>query len=281
MAVTGYLSEFSLAEIFSFLEQGNKTGLLTICVLSEDPSKKRENHYVWFNQGRIVAASNRLDQHGLANMIGQRGWLGEHTALRVAQTCAATVPIGLSLKTQGLLTVEQLKLLFYAQVMRQVCALFSLKDGWFQFDGKVPLPFAEMTGLNAPATEVTLSALRVLKDWSALASKLPEPSSAIKGIIAGKPQQKLNQSEWHLWEFADGTLALSAIAKQLQLPLEKAQQIAFRLVTAGLVEEVPLVMVPPTASRPEVAVPEAIASEAAAVSHSFLHNLVGFLKGKV
>ena len=113
MAVTGYLSEFSLAEIFNFLEQGNKTGLLTLCTLSDVQPENRENQYIWFNQGRIVAAANRLDQHGLAYMTGQRGWLGEHTALRVARTCAVEAPIGLSLKNQGLLTVEQLKLLFY------------------------------------------------------------------------------------------------------------------------------------------------------------------------
>jgi hypothetical protein len=281
MAVTGYLSEFSLAEIFNFLEQGNKTGLLTLCTLLDAQSQYRENHYIWFNQGRVVAAANRLDQHGLAYMIGQRGWLGEHTALRVAQTCDATTPIGISLKTQGLLTVEQLKLLFYTQVMRQVCALFTLKDGWFQFDGKAPLPFAEMTGLNAPATEVTLSALRVLKDWSALASKLPEPTSAVMSVIVGKPQQKLNQTEWQLWEFANGTLSLQAIAQHLQLPVAKVQQIAFRLVTAGLVEEVPLVTAMPAVLKSEPLAMETTVTEATTVSHSFLHHLVGFLKGKV
>lgn len=281
MAVTGYLSEFSLAEIFSFLEQGSKTGLLTICTLADTQTEKRENHYIWFNQGRIVAAANRLDQHGLAYMIDQRGWMGEHTALRIAQTCAASTPIGLSLKTQGLLTVEQLKLLFYSQVMRQVCSLFALKDSWFQFDGKAPLPFAEMTGLNAPATEVTLAALRVLKDWSALISKLLEPSSAIMSVITGKPQQKLDQTEWRLWEFANGTLALQTITQQLQLPLIKVQQIAFRLVTAGLVEEVPLVAATPAALKAEPLPMETAATETTTVSHSFLHHLVGFLKSKV
>ncbi len=281
MAVTGYLSEFSLAEIFNFLEQGNKTGLLTLCTLSDAQPENRENQYIWFNQGRIVAAANRLDQHGLAYMIGQRGWLGEHTALRVAQTCAVTAPIGLSLKNQGLLTVEQLKLLFYTQVMRPVCTLFALKDAWFQFDGKAPLPFSEMTGLNAPASEVTLAALRVLKDWSALASKLPEPTSAVMSVIEGKPQHKLHQTEWQLWEFADGTVSLQAIAQQLQLPLEKVQQIAFRLVTAGLVEEVPLVTVMTAPPKPEPLPMETAAPEATTVSHSFLQHLVGFLKGKV
>jgi len=164
--------------------------------------------------------------------------------------------------------------------MRQVCTLFTLKDAWFQFDSKAPLPFPEMTGLNAPASEVTLAALRVLKDWSALASKLPGPTSAVTSIIAGKPQHKLNQAEWQLWEFANGTLSLQAIAQQLQLPLDKVQQIAFRLMTAGLVEEVPLVTAMP-AAKPEPLSVETSATEATTISHSFLHNLVGFLRSKV
>lgn len=285
MAVTGYLSEFSLAEIFNFLEQGNKTGLLTICALSEAQPETKSNYHIWFNQGRIVAASNALDRQGLVKMISQRGWLGGNAATRLAQSCAINTPMGLCLKTQGVLNVEQLKMLFYAQVMRQICALFSLKDGWFQFDGKSPLPPEEMTGLNAPATEVTLAGLRALKDWSALADRLPEPTSALMSIVDGKPQQKLNQTEWQVWEYTNGTQSLDAIAAQLQLPIDKTQQIAFRLVVAGLAEEVPLVTVSPAAPAEQASgdgqdIPQSNL-ETDGLSQSFLHNLVGFLRGKV
>lgn len=283
MAVTGYLAEFSLAELFQFLEQGNKVGLLTICTLTEPDSAVRRNHLVWFNQGRIVAAANSLDQQGLLRLISQRGWLGDRAASRLAQSCPVNTPLGLCLKSQSLLSAEQLKLLFYAQVMQQVCALFTLKDGWFQFDAKSPLPTAEMTGLSAPATEVTLAGLRALKDWSALADKLPEPSSALMSVVEGKPQQRLNQSEWQVWEFINGSVSLNAIAKQVQLPIEKVQQVAFRLIVAGLAEEVPLV------SQPSSPIVDMGLTEPSSptdsqttthVSHSFLQSLVGFLRGK-
>lgn len=283
MAVTGYLAEFSLAELFQFLEQGNKTGLLTICPLADAPAGEQKNHHVWFNQGRIVAAASRLDQQGLLKLISQRGWLGDRAATRLAQICSVSTPMGLCLKSQGALTAEQLKLLFYAQVMRQVCALFTLKDGWFQFDSKVPLPVAEMTGLNAPATEVTLAGLRALKDWAALADKLPEPTSALISVIEGKPQARINQSEWQVWEFTSGTISLNLIAKQLQLPVDKVRQIAFRLIVAGLAEEVPLqtgITAPTTpisTSDMELSTPSA---ETTGVSQSFLKSLVGFLRGK-
>lgn len=283
MAVTGYLAEFSLAELFQFLEQGNKVGLLTICTLADASSGEQRNYHIWFNQGRIVAASHTLDQQGLLRLINRRGWLGDRAASRLGQVCAVGTPMGLCLKSQGVLNADQLKLLFYTQVMQQVCALFALKDGWFQFDAKAPLPTPEMTGLSAPATEVTLAGLRALKDWTALADKLPDPSSALISAIDGKPQLRLNQGEWQVWEFTNGTVTLNTIAQQLQLPIQKVQQIAFRLIVSGLAEEMPIVVEPSySAEFEQNSVEPAVSQpETAPVSQSFLQSLVGFLRGKV
>lgn len=291
MTITGYLSEFSLAELFQILEQGTKSGLLTICSLLEPQPAKQRNHYIWFRQGRIVAASNALDQQGLMRLINQRGWLGERAANRLTQNCALDTPAGVCLKTQGALTVEQLKLLFYSQVMRQVCGLFELDNGWFQFDPQAPFPAAELTGLNASATEVTLAGLRALKDWTALMDKLPDPSSALVNAINDKPQLKLNPTEWQVWEFTNGTVSLQAIAQQLQVPVTKIQQVAFRLMVVGLADEVPQVSQPLAATMPE---PEPLSDlpisgfatqpsslDGAPMSQSFLQNLVGFLKSKI
>ncbi len=286
MAITGYLAEFSLAEIFQLLDQGHKTGLLTIRSLLDTGIKPLKNHYIWFNQGRIVAAANGLNNQGLLHLISNRGWLGDRAASRLAQACSLETPMGLCLKSQGVLQTDQLKLLFYTQVMRQVCALFELKDGWFEFDSRAPLQSAEMTGLSAPATEVTLAGLRVLKDWTTLADKLPSLSSAIVSAVKGKPHLPLNQTEWQLWEFANGTTSLEAIATQLHMPTEKVQRVAFRLMVVGVLEEIPVV-----AEMPEMKIPSlegespAVSGsheshEGSSLSQSFLKNLVGFLKGK-
>lgn len=284
MAITGYLAEFSLAEIFQLLEQGRKTGLLSICALAEAQPENRKNHYIWFTQGRIVGAANALDHQGLTGLISRRGWLGDRAASRLAQVCSVDTPMGLCLKSQGVLQAEQLKLLFYTQVMRQVCALFELKDAWFQFDHKAPTPVSEMTGLSAPATEVTLAGLRALKEWDALQEKLPDPTSALVSIIEGKPGLKLNQVEWQVWEFTSGSMSLKAIAAQLHMPIEKIQQIAFRLIVIGLAEELPLIDAPAadiSTSSEEDSPISSESAEAAKVSNSFLENLVGFLKGRV
>lgn len=140
MEISGRLSEFSLAEVFRLLERGRKSGLLTLRTISDTVSQQIQNFYIWFQQGQIVAAASRLDSKGLATMIHQRQWLGEASLELLKQAFQTEQPLGLQLKCQGILQAEQLKLLFYAQVMRQMCALFQFEDGWFNFVAKPRCP---------------------------------------------------------------------------------------------------------------------------------------------
>lgn len=240
-------------------------------------------------------------------LISQRGWLGDRAAGRLMKSCDLSVPAGLCFKSQGILQADQLRMLFYIQVMQQVCALFALEDGWFHFDTSQKTPLSEATGLSAPAVEVTLSGLRALKNWSVLEDKLPDPNSGLVSITDGQPALKLKQSEWQVWEFTDGQTSLKEIAKHLQIPLPKIQQIAFRLILVSLVEEVPILspasesqmLVMPSPPNPAVnsavthpthppqtatsaSVPNSSTPETRdPVSQSFLNNLMGFLKGQV
>lgn len=277
MSIAGQLTEFSLAEIFQLLEQGQKTGLLTIRAANA-PTDPLQNFYLWFNQGQIVAAASRLDYKGLATLIHQREWLGTQSQTLLGDAFKSDRPLGLHLKCQGLLDAEQLKLLFYTQVMRQICTIFKYLNGWFSFEMKSALPLTEMTGLSAVPTEVTLEGLRALKDWSSLADKLPDPSSAITSVSKTKRNYRINQLESRVWEYANGTEPLTKIAEQLQLPLAKVQQIAFRLMIVGLIEEIPLVV---TQGQMETVAPELAPAAEKPISQSFLHNLVDFLNRKV
>jgi len=284
MALTGYLSEFSLPEIFQFVEQGYKTGLLSIQPEPDADKQRSKVYYLWLQSGRIVAVANQLDNKCLVSMIQQRGWLTPQVIDLLRQHYTTEQPLGMYLKTQGVLNAEQLKLLFHAQVLQRVCGLFKLPNGQFAFDTKAKLPKAEMTGLSMSASEVTLLGLRVLRDWTNLAEKLPDATFGLTKAITGKPQLHLDAQEWQVWEFADGSVSIAAIAKQLQLPVEKLQQIAFRMTVVGLIEEFPIIIAPDPKKEPPVeTMPElAVAStNSTGVNQSFLQNLVGFLRSKV
>ncbi|MBS3025963.1 MAG: DUF4388 domain-containing protein [Dolichospermum sp. DET50] len=288
MSITGNFADFSLPELLQFLDQGKKTGVLHIELSpNENQNNAKQIYYIWLHQGRVIAASDRLDQQGLTLMIAQRGWISERVISRVTHisSCFINSPLGLCLKSQGLIQPEQLKLLFNGQVLRPVCALFQIKNGEFKFEPISALPLGEMTGLSMSATEVILIGLRALRDWSALAEKLPDPTSGLSGLSA-KPRLQLNAQEWQVWEFANGEVPLEKIATQLNLTVDAVLQIAFRLIVVGLAEEHFMVM---NASVPmmeesihEIHVFEPVPEPAQkpAVSQSFLKNLVGFLRSK-
>ena len=238
MTITGCLSEFSLPEILHFLERGNKSGLLTFKALSSQ-SGRTKRHYIWFNQGQIIAAASRLDHRGLVSLIAKRGLLPVRGAIGLARHYASSDrPLGLRFKSEGLLSTEHLRLLFRLQVMRQICALFELEEAWFQIESACHLPLEEMTGLSIPATQVTLPSLRALRNWTPLEKKLPHPDSTLISTTEGKPNQRLNQVEWQVWEFTNGTTWLKEIAQQLNLSINEVQRIAFGLMAVGLVKEI-------------------------------------------
>jgi hypothetical protein len=145
-----------------------------------------------------------------------------------------------------------------------------------------------MTGLSLSATEATLMGLRVLRDWRSLADKLPEPTSALTKVVIGKRHLRLDSLEGRVWQMANGSVPLNVIASQLRQTVETIQQTAFRLISVGLVAEVP--MIAPSRTRylanQEVLEPVAVAANSTKetngqpLSNSFMQNLLGFLRSK-
>ncbi|MBW4630086.1 MAG: DUF4388 domain-containing protein [Brasilonema octagenarum HA4186-MV1] len=289
MSISSSFTDFSLAELFQLIDQGRKSGCLTVCTLPDIhiPGSKSHYYYIWFRLGCIVAAANHLNGQGLSYKMTQRGWVNQQIIEEVWTQTAATLPLGSLLKTQGILSIEQLNSLFASQ-LHQIRELFEIQKGVFKLDTKANLPLQEMTGLSLRTLEVALMAVRGLKNWNMLAEVLPDVSSGIRSKTDDKPQIHLNTLEWQVWELADGSISLSAIASQLNQPITIVQQAAFRLMLVGLVEEVSVAEFivnktndPMNSNSDNSSVfgfKKSKNSETFKISTSFLQNLVGFLK---
>ncbi len=255
MALTGYLSEYSLAEIFQQIQQEALTGLLTIEPDDDSVKNLNCNYYLWFQSGRIVAMARSLDRTSLLLMLEKRGWISTETIQKLlSNTEKLEEPLGKYLKAQGVLSAEQLQVIFHAQILQPVCSLFKLHTARFTFNPKTRLAKAEMTGLSVSADEASLLGLRVLRDWSRLSAKLPNPDCGLTKLTDVLPQFKMDMQELQIWELANGKKSIETIAHKLQIELEIARQIVFRLQTIGLVQvcsiEVPAV-VESTPTKPE------------------------------
>ncbi len=281
MTLTGYLSEYSLAEVFNFVHQGNQTGLLSISTDITPVEPPINPHYLWFQTGRIIAVSTRTDGQGLLNAISQRKLIPDEQIEQLrTQIQKLQQPLGLHLKSRGLLTAEQLKLLFNIQSIAVVCKLFELSNGRFHFDPAILPENAEMTGISMPAQEIALLGLRGLKDWTNLGNKLPDSQYAIQRLSLEEPGFIFNQNELKLWKLADGGTPLKDLTKSMSMSIDALQKTAYRLIIFGLIQEIPVEISQPIDLN--MALPELVPIREVkhTVSTSFLGNLMGFLKRK-
>ncbi|WNC60220.1 DUF4388 domain-containing protein [Thermosynechococcus sp. QS41] len=289
MKISGYFSEFSLGEVFRLLEQGQRTGCLSIKLINMPNIltvlPQSQEYYLFFRYGNVVAATTTLNQQGLWQLIEQRKLLHPLTIQRVMDRYSQNVPLGIFLKSQGILDTQQLSLLFRHQVLTPVPYLFSLEEGYFEFDGRHPLPFSEMTGLSASPQAITLAGLRLLRDWTSLMDKLPSESSTIVALVHEPPSVQLSAKEWQVWEQIDGTTTIQEIANTLGLPILEIQKICFCFIVMGLVEEIISISPPPATTFPKqidlgLSNKESDNRAGAELSYSFLNGIVSFLRNK-
>ena len=176
-------------------------------------------------------------------MIETRGWLSPLVTNKLRTLCPIEVPLGIYLQQVKLLTPEQINLIFQIQ-LHQIYQLFELTSGLFKFDEMselqdriMTIPWLEMTGKRLKATEVSIYALRLIKEWDIFADRLPAPNLIFKRLIAQCPL-KLMSLEWKIWQRIDGLNSINTIATQLNQPVQSVQIAAFRLLAAGLIEEI-------------------------------------------
>ena len=274
MNLQGLTSEFSLPELFKFLQESQQSGRLSLKpVEGSSPVKKAEGkaYFFWFEKGNLLAASNRLDGLGLLSILQERSLIQSATLPRLLRQCPPKVALGKFLKDRAVLTGKQLPSLFASQVLRHTCVLLKATDVRFAFSASYPIPYLEMTGVRIRATDITLPSLRILKDWGALTEKLPGLESGLKPVGGDLPAYRLHSQEKDVLRLAQEGMSLSKISKVLKLPTLDIRKTAFRLIYVGLVKEVPLMQFARPAHQPRKRI-------STKISEAFLGRLSGYLQ---
>jgi hypothetical protein len=283
MALAGDLSEYSFAEICRFIYEGQRSGLLEIYPEQTEILKPQKPRNLWIENGRIIAVTAGMDGKELLTTIGQRKLIPQQQINQiVSQIYQINLPMGIYLKSQGLLDAEQLRLLYHAQTIAPLAQLFEFNHGKFQFNAiransTRVLACSEMTGIGLTAREIGMKGLRAIKDWSRWINKFPDPNYALQKSELQQPDFRLDLTEVKLWSLADGLTPLTKLASQIDKSIEVVQWVSYRLILFGLVREIPLkptpTIVPPTITITNLAV-----DRTPAVSTSFLLGLKNFLK---
>lgn len=311
MPLHSSFADFSLVECFRLIEQGQKTGRLTVsCSIGDQVEKNK--CYFWFSKGRFIAASKTLNGTDLASEIVKRNWLSQRVLEKLLKLSKQGRPLGLNLKLMGALPSEQLAALFGFQ-LRQLTPILEVSEGEFQLDCQAPIFYSEMTGLSLGAMEVAVGALRQVQHWKALEAILPQKTSALQRWKTGRLTMKLTGMEMRVLEYANGRQSLAQISQRLGYGVDTTRYAAFRLMIANLVDEVsPLSDYPKTsysqtsiAPKASLSLDQVVADPVASVSlnsgsatctstqnlannnsskklsSSFLQGIVDFLRSRV
>ena len=267
MSMTGSLETFSLPELFRLIDSGAKTGQLIIQPPLNYQSLdcndyQSATYHLWFHKGKLITIVDNSLNHRLVSLIESRGWLSSRVIEKLAEICPLGVPFGNYLGKMKVLEKEKLKLLFQLQ-LHLVFRLFNFNSGQFQLKVIPPqklsstsMPWLDMTGISMQASQVNLLALRMVRNWSSYAQKLPEKNSALQQLIH-QPKFYLTSLEQEIWQIALGNVSLEQLAQSKNISLLEIRQAAFCLMMARLVEEMPLANFKPT---PRIASSSAIAS---------------------
>jgi hypothetical protein len=228
----------SLPEYFQLVHCGRQTGQLLVY---RDQDLLQPAFSIWFSSGRIVAVSAGIEGTDLLAMLVERRWLSPRVAHQLYEFSGELAePLGIYLSLRGILQPRQVSLLFHAQVLQRLYALFQLSNQHYQFIPQVQAPNLEMTGLSLSAAEAIMQGLRALKDWSVLAANLPAADVTLSREFLEKPYLALDSLERRVWTNAKQEVQLNTLSQQLYQPLEVIQQIAFRLNVVGLAETLPI-----------------------------------------
>ena len=244
MSICSSLKSFSLPELFRVIEQEQKSGRLIV----QGSRTLKQIHlspiyYIWFQDGYLVAISDRINLRGLIELIEQRGWLTPLVTKQLRTLCPTEMPLGVYLCNNGLLSREKLNLIFQMK-LHQVYELFQLESGSFRFDEiselsdrLLRIPWLEMTGHHMKPTQISIFALRLIRNRDMFNDQLPEATFGLKRLVK-QPYFKLMPLEQQLWELADGKTSLKKMAAITQEPLPTIRFTALCLIIVGLVEEI-------------------------------------------
>ncbi len=297
MSICSSLKSFSLPELFRVIEQEKKSGRLIVQgSLTLKQIHLSPIYYIWFQDGYLVAISDHINFRGLIEFIENRGWLTPLVTRKLRTLCPPEMPLGVYLHNNKLLSKETLNLIFQIQLY-QIYKLFQLNAGSFRFDEiselhdrLLKIPWLEMTGHRIKPTQVSISALRLIKNRDIFADQLPEANFGLKRLVA-QPHLKLMPLEQQLWELSDGITSLKKMATITEKPLPIIRFTAFCLIVVGLVDEIFLArhttknsIIKPVTDKSLGSIPEkkkTLEPQLPSPSKaSLIHNLRGFFRKK-
>lgn len=169
MATEGSLSEFSIPELFQFMQHHSKTGCLSI---TDDGSA----FLVYFHEGLIVGVCSKESEEPAAfwcDLLVRGGYLDEKEADRLRRRAAGDLgDLRHILFKEGLLSHEEIEELLQRHAQTLLLAMLKLRKGRFSFSAGRTAPEDFKLGTPIVVEAFLLEGLRKLDELPMLRKRI-------------------------------------------------------------------------------------------------------------
>jgi len=227
--LSGDLSAFTLADIFSLIGMAKKSGSLRL-------TRGAESRTLHWENGEVVFARSNSVRDSLGNFLVRKGIITpEQNAVSASKIDEATRH-GKVLVRQGFLTADQLLWAVKQQVLEIIYSLFHWRSGYFEFmEGAVESK--EKITLAMSTTKIIMEGIHRLDEWGKIRTVLPDDSLVLEaaaqaGEVAGRPD--LSADDKKVFPLIDGARGLTEIANLARLGEFECYSSLFNLLSAGV-----------------------------------------------
>jgi hypothetical protein len=236
MAIEGPLRELGIHDVFQLLDLSRKTGRLRVA------SALRDNEgAVFFDRGRVIAASIRSNPHPLGELLLRAGKIGEGDLARARSQQDARTPrrrLGEILVEFGVITPRELERQVRLQVETVIFELMSWQEGTFRFE-EGDVSDAPTDAVGSISTEsLLMEGARRIDEWARIAPRIPHLGliPVLAPLDEKQPSQlDLLPNEWEMLASIDGATDLRGIAQRLGRSEFEVARIAYGLASTDVI----------------------------------------------
>jgi hypothetical protein len=253
----GDLGGFAVPDILSFLNMGQRTGVLVL-------ERSDEESKLFVRTGRPVFAVATRGDLRLGSMLVRMGRLKEPDLDRIlARQAGGIQKLGELLLSEKIVREEELASFLKVQVSEVIFDTFTWGQGTFTFFDRVPPPTAVVT-LEMDLQNLLMEGVRRIDERERLDEFFPDRNMAVEAIANPervKHSVTLTPEEWQVFFLIDGRRSIDEICRAVGNPDELLTlRVLYRLVAAKFVALVPP---PPTDTNlPSMPPPEKAATQA-------------------
>lgn len=233
MALVGNLQDFSVLQLLRLINQGQKTGRLTI-------EGGQKSAVMFFEHGKLTSGSMSGQVEAFREGLRKGGRVSEELDRYISEFYRPVTEKGLALLLEeaGILTRDEVVAQESARLQQLLSSIFSWESGTFEFEPD-ELPPLEVVTVSLGLEDAIVEGSRRIQAQEAIAEIVPDLSAVVRFTRQQEDKVRsvsLGAEEWRVIACIDGKNSVKMIADASGFDDFKARKLICGLVNAGLVE---------------------------------------------